>query len=190
MPRGNLPALRLSRHQIYFLAQQRQWQRTRHEQWQGRQQSGRGELSRSKSNNERRAATTIAIPTETETKRRIEEHHGRPLQVSRPPRRRQGGAPPSLRRRRSRRWRRRKRGEPRRRQPTSRPRVPPGHLGPVRTPHPHDVLSGRGGRINSHPGNVRFRSAVDSLKCEYLDPRTKKVEKARIAAKIVSEVRT
>ncbi|KAL7525599.1 hypothetical protein ACHAWF_001661, partial [Thalassiosira exigua] len=69
------------------------------------------------------------------------------------------------------------------------PKVPPGHLGPVRTPHPHDVLSGRGGRINSHPGNVRFRSAVDSLKREYLDPRTKKVEKARIAAQIASEVR-
>lgn len=71
-----------------------------------------------------------------------------------------------------------------------RPQVPPGHGGPVRSPHPHDVLSGRGGRINSHPGNVHFREMVDSYKREYLDPRTKKVEKARIAARIVSNVRS
>ena len=32
--------------------------------------------------------------------------------------------------------------------------VPPGHGGPVRSPHPHDVLSGRGGRNYNHPGNV------------------------------------
>ena len=49
-----------------------------------------------------------------------------------------------------------------------RPQVPPGHGGPVRSPHPHDVLSGRGGRINSHPGNVHFREMVDSYKREYL----------------------
>jgi len=49
-----------------------------------------------------------------------------------------------------------------------RPQVPPGHGGPVRTPHPHDVLSGRGGRVNSHPGNVHFREMVDSYKREYL----------------------
>ncbi|KAL7525737.1 hypothetical protein ACHAXR_001135, partial [Thalassiosira sp. AJA248-18] len=70
-----------------------------------------------------------------------------------------------------------------------RPTIPPGHASPVRTPHPHDVLSGRGGRINSHPGNVHFRTMVDSYKREYLDPRTKKAEKARIAARIVSNVR-
>ncbi|KAL9184950.1 hypothetical protein ACHAXT_002727 [Thalassiosira profunda] len=69
------------------------------------------------------------------------------------------------------------------------PSVPPGHTGPVRTPHPHDVLSGRGGRINSHPGNVRFREKVDAHKREYLDPRTKKAAKARIAARIVQQIR-
>ncbi|EJK64748.1 hypothetical protein THAOC_14486, partial [Thalassiosira oceanica] len=57
-----------------------------------------------------------------------------------------------------------------------RPQIPPGHGGPVKTPHANDVLSGRGGRINSHSGNVRFRELVDSLKREYLDPRTKKIE--------------
>jgi len=71
-----------------------------------------------------------------------------------------------------------------------RPNIPPGHAGTVRTPHPHDVLSGRGGRINSHPGNVHFREIIDAYKRQYLDPRTKKTEKARIAARIVQSVRT
>mmetsp|Transcript_15088 Transcript_15088/g.26947 ORF Transcript_15088/g.26947 Transcript_15088/m.26947 type:complete len:964 (-) Transcript_15088:161-3052(-) len=71
-----------------------------------------------------------------------------------------------------------------------RPQIPPGHASPVRTPHAHDVLSGRGGRINSHAGNIRFRELVDAYKREYLDPRTKKVEKARIAARIVNTIRT
>lgn len=60
----------------------------------------------------------------------------------------------------------------------------------MKTPHANDVLSGRGGRINSHSGNVRFRELVDSLKREYLDPRTKKIEKARIAASIISNIRS
>ena len=59
----------------------------------------------------------------------------------------------------------------------------------IRTPHPHDVLCGLGGRDDIHPGNVRFRALVDAHKRTYLDPRTKKVEKARIAARIVSDVR-
>lgn len=71
-----------------------------------------------------------------------------------------------------------------------RPQILPGHGLSIASPHPHDVLSGRGGRINSHPGNVHFREMVDSYKREYLDPRTKKVEKARIAARIVSNVRS
>mmetsp|Transcript_40304 Transcript_40304/g.86991 ORF Transcript_40304/g.86991 Transcript_40304/m.86991 type:complete len:291 (-) Transcript_40304:142-1014(-) len=71
-----------------------------------------------------------------------------------------------------------------------RPQIPPGYASPVRTPHAHDVLSGRGGRINSHAGNIRFRELVDAYKRKYLDPRTKKVEKARIAARIVNTIRT
>ena len=70
-----------------------------------------------------------------------------------------------------------------------RPEIAPGHGGPIRTPNNNDVLSGRGGRINSHPGNVRFREMVDGLKRDYLDPRTKKVEKARIAARLVATIR-
>ena len=70
-----------------------------------------------------------------------------------------------------------------------RPEVSPGQGGPVRTPNCNDVLSGRGGRINSHSGNVRFREMVESLKRDYLDPRTKKLEKARIAARLVATIR-
>ncbi|KAL3822591.1 hypothetical protein ACHAXA_011510 [Cyclostephanos tholiformis] len=66
--------------------------------------------------------------------------------------------------------------------------VPPGGE-VVTTPHPTDVLCGRGGRINSHPGNVRFRSLVEMNRRRYLDVMTRKAEKARIAASIVACVR-
>merc|ERR1719343_1223564 len=46
-----------------------------------------------------------------------------------------------------------------------------------------------GGRINSHPGNVRFRALVDARRGRYLDPRTRKAEKSHIAARIVADVR-
>ena len=59
----------------------------------------------------------------------------------------------------------------------------------MHTPNCNDVLSGRGGRINSHSGNINFRKMVESLKRDYLDPRTKKLEKARIAARLVATVR-
>ena len=36
------------------------------------------------------------------------------------------------------------------------------------TPHEHDVLSGRGGHINSHPGNKLFRRLVDDEYIEYI----------------------
>lgn len=52
-----------------------------------------------------------------------------------------------------------------------------------------DVLSGRGGRINAHPGNVRFRAIISSRRAEYLSPKTKKLEKAHIAAEVVREIR-
>ena len=37
----------------------------------------------------------------------------------------------------------------------------------IRTPLRHDVLSGRGGGINSHPGNVTFRSWVTPRRARY-----------------------
>ena len=67
--------------------------------------------------------------------------------------------------------------------------VLPRGIGPVATPNVHDVLSGRGGRINAHPGNVQFRTIIASMKSTYLSPRTRKLEKAHIANDIVRRIR-
>ena len=53
-------------------------------------------------------------------------------------------------------------------------------------PHPHDVLSGRGNSINSHPGNQYFRSLVKHLKNEYVV--TPKPEKPVFAKLIVKHI--
>ena len=37
----------------------------------------------------------------------------------------------------------------------------------IKTPHPHDVLCGRGHAVNNHPGNVRFRKLWVSFKLPY-----------------------
>uniref|UniRef100_A0A7S2XQ16 DUF6824 domain-containing protein n=1 Tax=Attheya septentrionalis TaxID=420275 RepID=A0A7S2XQ16_9STRA len=56
-------------------------------------------------------------------------------------------------------------------------------------PHPHDVLCGRGGGINAHPGNKVFRDWISLEKDNYnLAPN--KVEKAHYAMSIVNKVRT
>jgi hypothetical protein len=67
--------------------------------------------------------------------------------------------------------------------------VPPRGIGPVVEPNENDVLCGRGGRINSHTGNIHFRDVINARKKEYLAPTTKKLEKAHIAAAIVNDVR-
>jgi len=73
------------------------------------------------------------------------------------------------------------------------PRYPndilPGGIGPVIDPNKNDVLSGRGGKINSHSGNVQFREMVKYHQAEYLSKDTKKLDKAKIAHKIVQEIR-
>ena len=51
----------------------------------------------------------------------------------------------------------------------------------------NDVLCGRGGSINTNPGNERFRKLVDSKKRLYLTARFKR-EKRLIASKIVAEI--
>jgi hypothetical protein len=57
----------------------------------------------------------------------------------------------------------------------------------IRTPHPHDVLSGRGGGINSHGGNQTFREWVRVRKDDYnLAP--SKNDKARVAREVVALV--
>jgi len=67
--------------------------------------------------------------------------------------------------------------------------VPPGDGGLISEPTSSDVLSGRGGKINSHEGNVRFRELIGEHKHEYLAGTTKKLAKANIAAKIVETIR-
>lgn len=58
----------------------------------------------------------------------------------------------------------------------------------IRTPHDHDVLSGRGGGINSHVGNQVFRQWVADRKEEYnLAPN--KHEKTRVAEEVMDRVR-
>lgn len=58
----------------------------------------------------------------------------------------------------------------------------------TKDPCENDVLCGRGGSINSHPGNERFRILVEKRKRVYLTARFKR-EKRLIACSIVSEIR-
>ena len=58
----------------------------------------------------------------------------------------------------------------------------------IRTPHANDVLCGRGGGINSHPGNKNFRNWVRERKEAY-NLATSKVAKAGVAREIVQIVR-
>ena len=57
----------------------------------------------------------------------------------------------------------------------------------IRTPHPHDVLCGRGGGINSHPGNCVFRDWVRERKNDY-NLAASKADKAIVAAQVMRRV--
>lgn len=59
---------------------------------------------------------------------------------------------------------------------------------PIDKPNDNDVLCGRGGYINSHPGNELFRKLVERRKRVYLAARFKR-EKRLVANSIVSEIR-
>jgi len=67
--------------------------------------------------------------------------------------------------------------------------VAPGQGGLIKDPMKNDVLSGRGGRINSHEGNVIFRGLVNQTKHLYLSKETRKLEKAAVADGIVLKIR-
>ncbi|KAL3935711.1 MAG: hypothetical protein SGBAC_008826 [Bacillariaceae sp.] len=58
----------------------------------------------------------------------------------------------------------------------------------IRKPHPHDVLSGRGGGINSHPGNKVFREWIRVRKEAY-NLAVTKAEKADVAHQVMNLVR-
>src|SRR5210317_1434040 len=65
---------------------------------------------------------------------------------------------------------------------------PPDDVYSTTVPNKNDVLCGRGGTINSHPGNEQYRSIVDSKKRVYLTARFKR-EKRLIATSIVDQIR-
>ena len=73
--------------------------------------------------------------------------------------------------------------------PTTTNEIPANYGGIVTEPNMNDVLSGRGGRINAHPGNVQYRGLVKHYRVIYMSPVTKKLDKAKIAANIVTIVR-
>jgi len=57
----------------------------------------------------------------------------------------------------------------------------------IALPRPEDVLSGRGGRINGHPGNIHFRLIVSQAQPNYIKSRKK--DKSSIAHNIVHSIR-
>lgn len=58
----------------------------------------------------------------------------------------------------------------------------------VLVPHDNDVLCGRGGYINIHPGNSRFRRLVEKRKRCYIDARFKR-EKRLITESIIKDIK-
>ncbi len=65
-------------------------------------------------------------------------------------------------------------------------KVPPGTVG-ISSHAEDDVLSGRGGGTNSHPGNRYFRELINTHRYEYL--RAKKNDKPHISRSIVNVIR-
>lgn len=59
---------------------------------------------------------------------------------------------------------------------------------PVMDPLDNDVLFGRGGMTNSHPGNRRFRDVISLHRPDYI--RAQKMDKPSVAAKIVRAMRS
>ena len=67
-------------------------------------------------------------------------------------------------------------------------RDPSGYpLRNIAIPHVHDVLCGRGGGTNSHPGNTFYRNVVSDEKSLYLT--CAKKEKVNVSKKIVDKIR-
>ncbi|KAL3934799.1 MAG: hypothetical protein SGARI_003234, partial [Bacillariaceae sp.] len=70
---------------------------------------------------------------------------------------------------------------------TSRVTLPPSTEG-TREYHEHDVLSGRGGGTNVHPGNRDFRDLINKYRTIYL--KAKKNDKPAISRAIVKSIRS
>lgn len=53
----------------------------------------------------------------------------------------------------------------------------------IKDPHPNDVLYGRGGGTNHHPGNKRYRKLVEGRKVDYVN--SKRLDKPLVALEII-----
>lgn len=58
----------------------------------------------------------------------------------------------------------------------------------IKEPHKNDVLYGRGGGTNHHPGNKRYRVMVERRKVDYVN--SKRLDKPLVAYEIIKEWRT
>ena len=61
--------------------------------------------------------------------------------------------------------------------------------GIIQTPHANDILLGRGGQINQHPGNEVFRAWISERKQDYILAKAKK-DKTRISEEIYNSVKS
>lgn len=59
----------------------------------------------------------------------------------------------------------------------------------VNKPSDNDVLFGRGGRINEHPGNKKFRAIVNTYKNHYNNQRSKR-EKRKIINEVIDRIKS
>mmetsp|Transcript_5721 Transcript_5721/g.8821 ORF Transcript_5721/g.8821 Transcript_5721/m.8821 type:complete len:724 (+) Transcript_5721:272-2443(+) len=57
----------------------------------------------------------------------------------------------------------------------------------IKVPHENDVLYGRGGGTNHHPGNKRYRKIVEGRKLDYVN--SKRLDKPLVALEIIREWR-
>lgn len=68
--------------------------------------------------------------------------------------------------------------------------VYPNRGGLISSMSPSDVLAfGRGQRVHTNAGNVKFYKIVEEYVEEYFHPTTKRSEKAHVVARLVAEVR-
>lgn len=58
----------------------------------------------------------------------------------------------------------------------------------IKDPHGNDVLYGRGGGTNHHPGNKRYRKLVEARKVDYVN--SKRLDKPLVALEIIKEWRS
>ncbi|KAK1739003.1 hypothetical protein QTG54_010319 [Skeletonema marinoi] len=58
----------------------------------------------------------------------------------------------------------------------------------IETPGKNDILRGRGGYTNHHPGNIKFRNTARALRADYRNVDTTRQEKFAISVELVNRV--